>query len=240
MEDPLSLLTVYEWSKENKKRYGANADGGYVVAVLPGNYDCYLSCGVCEEESFTRDFLNDHTYLPKTCCHAFDGTIEDYPWSYTNNIIFHKKNISGNETSTETNLHYFLQIFKDVIIKMDIEVWEVPWILSLSRGHLQNIKQIVFELHGVFDNSLGVQFQHKLKCLEIMNQTHYLVHVHGNSACPKYVNNVPSVIELTYVRKSEFPYPLPLNKDPLPIEGLDFGNNSNNNYDLNFPPFVNK
>ncbi len=32
-------------------------DGGYVLAQLDGGYDCYISCGVCSEESFSRDFI---------------------------------------------------------------------------------------------------------------------------------------------------------------------------------------
>ena len=41
-----------------KKRYGSNNDGGYVIAELDGEYDCYISAGISNEESFSRDFIN--------------------------------------------------------------------------------------------------------------------------------------------------------------------------------------
>ena len=59
----LELFEIYNFS--NKKRYGEKYDGGYVIAELNINYDCYISCGIADEESFTRDFLNKHNYLKK-------------------------------------------------------------------------------------------------------------------------------------------------------------------------------
>ena len=47
----------------NKIRYGDNGDGGCVVADLDIKYDCYISAGIAEEESFTRDFLQAHSYV---------------------------------------------------------------------------------------------------------------------------------------------------------------------------------
>lgn len=54
----LELLKVYNFSQ--KKRYGANGDGGYVLGELDGEYDCYISAGVSDEESFSRDFINKY------------------------------------------------------------------------------------------------------------------------------------------------------------------------------------
>ena len=48
-------------------RYGNNGDGGYVVADLDIKDDCYISAGIAEEESFTKDFTNiiKEVYLKK-------------------------------------------------------------------------------------------------------------------------------------------------------------------------------
>lgn len=51
---------------------------------------------------------------------------------------------------------------------------------------------------------------------------------------------VPDTVEITYIRKDTINYYPELNKQLLPINGLDFPNNQNNaDYDLNFRPFVN-
>ena len=51
-----NLLEVYHF--QNKIRLGNKSDGGYVICKLEGGYDCYISCGVENEASFDRDFLN--------------------------------------------------------------------------------------------------------------------------------------------------------------------------------------
>ena len=87
-------FTTYAIPRDQKVRYGAAGDGGYVTVKMPITYDCYISAGVSNEESFTRDFLSKEAhYLTKDHCFGYDGTIEDYPWSYCQNITFRKQNI---------------------------------------------------------------------------------------------------------------------------------------------------
>ena len=59
------VLRVYQFDPNKKMRYGRERDGGYVIADLGIKYDCYLSCGVATEESFTRDFLSNNTNIKK-------------------------------------------------------------------------------------------------------------------------------------------------------------------------------
>ena len=54
----LELLQVYNFDK--KCRLGEKNDGGYVIAELNGEYDCYISAGISNEESFSRDFINKY------------------------------------------------------------------------------------------------------------------------------------------------------------------------------------
>ncbi len=54
----LELLQVYNFDK--KIRCGSHSDGGYVFAELDGGYDCYISAGISNEESFSRDFINKY------------------------------------------------------------------------------------------------------------------------------------------------------------------------------------
>ena len=57
-------------------------DGGYVLAELDGDYDCYISAGINNEESFSRDFINKYK-INKNNSYGFDGTINDYPYEFT-------------------------------------------------------------------------------------------------------------------------------------------------------------
>ena len=122
---------------------------------------------------------------------------------------------------------------------MDIEGGEYPWLLSIDSNKLNKIKQIVIEFHGITNNSWGCNYNDKVKCLEKLSNTHYIIHAHGNNYGP-VVNNIPDVIELTYVNKNYFNSTPELNTLPLPIVNLDYPNNSNiTDINLNFIPFVN-
>ena len=121
---------------------------------------------------------------------------------------------------------------------MDIEGGEYPWLLSLSETQLDKFKQIVIEFHGINDNSWGCCLEDKIRCLEKLSNTHYIIHAHGNNY-GHTTNNIPDVIELTYVNKNYFSTEPELNTFSLPTTGLDYPNNGcRNDFDLNFYPFV--
>jgi hypothetical protein len=216
------VLEVYHYDKKIRK--GEIDDGGYVIADLDGSYDAYFSCGVSNEESFSRDFIATYN-MKKENNFAFDGTIVDYPYQYTTEINFIKKNIGGSETSTTTNLHYLIDKYSSIFLKMDIEGGEYPWLLATDETTLRKFKQIVIEFHGINDNSWGCPLSYKQICLEKLAKTHYIVHAHGNNY-GSIKNGIPDVIELTYIEKNYFSSPPVRNRTPFPIRGLDFSNNT--------------
>ena len=227
-------LSVYEFN--NKIRLGEKSDGGYVFGELNEIYDCYISAGVSNEESFSRDFINKYN---TTNNYAFDGTIVDYPYHYTKKINFIKKNISNINDDNYTNLDFLIQQYNNIFLKMDIEGGEYPWLFSLDENKLTNFKQIVMEVHGITDDGWGTINSDKFKCLEKLSNTHYLIHAHGNNYGP-VKNIIPDVIELTYINKKYFSNPPKLNEIPLPIENLDFPCNPNApEINMNCYPFVN-
>jgi hypothetical protein len=231
-----NCLTVYNYNNNNKIRLGNNSDGGYVFADIGPVYDCYISCGVSNEESFSRDFIKKYN-MNKHNCFAFDGTIEDYPYEFTRDITFIKKNISNVNNDENTNLDFLIEKYNNIFIKMDIEGWEFQWILQLTPDKLKKIKQIVIEVHGVNDDTWNFKQEDKIKCFNKFNEQFYLIHVHGNTHSEK-INNIPSVLELTYLNKSEFNTEPEKNKQVLPDKKLDFCNSNGEDYDLNFEPFV--
>ena len=231
----LEQLKVYEFS--NKIRLGINTDGGYVIADLDNVYDCYISAGISNEESFSRDFINKYN-MNEYNSFGFDGTITSYPYSYTNKISFIKKNINGYIDDNNTDLKALINRYNNIFLKMDIEGGEYPWLLSISEEDLNKFQQIVIEFHGITDNNWGCNYNNKVKCLEKLSKTHYIVHAHGNN-CGGVINKIPKVIELIYVNKNYFKEIPKLNKEKLP-SNLDYRNAPHiKEIDLNFYPFVN-
>jgi hypothetical protein len=170
---------------------------------------------------------------------AFDGTVNNYPYHYTKKITFYKRNISPYKDSKNSNLSYFTNNYNDIFLKMDIEGAEYPWLLSLSEDQLYKFKQIVIEFHGINDDSCNTKLEDKIKCLNKLSNTHYAIHIHGNNY-GEVINNIPNVVEITYIRKNSINGEPKLNNTVLPIRFLDFPNNPNNpDFDLNFLPFVN-
>ncbi len=231
----LELLQVYNFDK--KIRCGSPCDGGYVLADLDGKYDLYISAGISDEESFSRDFINKYN-MNESNSFGFDGTIRNYPYRYTTNISFIKKNINHFNDNNNTNLSCLINKYDNIFLKMDIEGGEYPWLLQIDETQLNKFKQIVIEFHGITNNGWGCNYNDKVTCLAKLSKTHYIVHAHGNNHGP-VLNNIPDVIELTYINKNYFNSVPELNTQPLPINNLDFSNSLGNpDINLNFYPFL--
>lgn len=227
---------LYVYKYDNKIRLGNNGDGGYVIADLNNpNYDCYLSCGVSNEKSFSRDFINKYN-MNENNSFAFDASIESYPTQYTNKITWYKKFVGDINNDNYTTMENIIDRYNNIFMKMDIEAGEYPWFSYISTDKLNKFKQIVLEMHW-FDNP---EFIARAKIiLEKLNKTHYLIHIHGNNY-EKVYKNIPIVLEATYLNKNLFNTMPSLNTMSLPIEKLDYPCKSGvPDINLNFPPFTN-
>jgi hypothetical protein len=240
MKNKMDYFTVYSF--EPKIRLGTEADGGYVIVDMPTPaYDCYITAGVADEESFSRDFLQKYK-IPTSDCYAFDGTINNYPWQYTTNIQFTKKNISSKETDHTSNLESIIKKYKNIFLKMDIEHGEYDWISNIDINLLRNFKQIVIEYHAVYIDQTSIPLDVKVSCFNKMAVNHYIVHAHGNNYGGSAVidgNPIPCIIEITYIRKDLFSKQPNLNKATLPCSVDRPNNPAWPDCNLNFPPFQN-
>jgi hypothetical protein len=217
----LELLKVYNFDK--KIRLGVNGDGGYVIGELDNpKYDCYISAGIADEESFSVDFIEKYN-MNEYNSFAFDGTIHNYPYRYTNKISFIKKNINAYNDNFNSNLDYLINKYNNIFLKMDIEGGEYPWLLLLDENQLSKFKQIVIEFHGITNDGWGWSNVDKIICLAKLANTHYIIHAHGNNNS-FMLNGIPNVIELTFVNKKYFNSIPKLNKQNLPIENIDCRN----------------
>lgn len=234
IETKAKYSSMYQYLKlykyKNKIRLGNQFDGGYVIAHNEKYiYDCYISCGISNEESFSRDFIIKYKINNSF---GFDGTIQNYPTEYTNNITFIKKNINSFNDENNDNLFGLIEKYDNIFLKMDIEGGEYDWLLAMDEKKLNKFSQIVIEFHNVNAEEIVI------KCLEKLNNVFYLVHAHGNNFDNIYFN-IPKVIELTYINKRLVEEKLELNIEEFPIKGLDFPNNDKKkDIKLNSYPFI--
>ncbi len=242
-------LTTYHYDKKirlgnkgDKVIWGHTvADGGYVIADIK-DYDCYISVGVNDEESFSRDFIN-YAGMKLSQNYAFDGTIDAYPHKYTSNIHFVRKNVTDKETENTTNLRYLFDKHKDIFLKMDIEGGEYLWMTSLTSEDLLHFKQLAFEVHCPTDDSYDISSAHKVEFFKKLAENHYLIHVHANNnglgwGKDRYKDGLPTVMELTYIRKDCVIGKPELNSISFPIPGLDYKNAPYEDMIIDYPPFV--
>jgi hypothetical protein len=228
----LSNLRVIQY--DNKIRLGNKGDGGYVIANIP-DYDCYISAGVGWDESFSNE-LTKHFNIKEA--HGFDGTIDILPINAPEFMKFYKMNIAPYKSKNTVNLRKYIDNFKDIFLKMDIEGYEFYWLNSLSLSDLKKFKQITIEFHFINNYNLNIDYRLIHNCLYKLFQTHYIIHAHGNNCCGT-TNNIPNIIELTYIRKDIIGENIEYNKTYFPIENLDFPNiNNKPDISLNFYPFL--
>jgi hypothetical protein len=228
--DP-KVLTVYK-SPFAKIRLGKVNDGGYIIASLPNiEYSLLLSGGIEQDISFEEDFIS---HYPNVKTFAFDGTIDRLPHE-NNKIVFVRKNIGFHETDQITNLHEFIDNNDSIMIKMDIEGGEIPWIKSLSTEQIDKFEQIVIEFHNPFS-------EEEIEVFDKICNSHYLIHFHGNNFSPILNHkgiDIPCVFECTYLHKKYFTSTPELNSELIPTS-LDMRNNPHTDeIYIDYEPFVN-
>ena len=213
------LKNLILYNPVNKKiRLGHQADGGYVI-IDGYEYDYFISGGVGENITFEIDFIKK---FPNIQGIIFDNTVDD-ALNLPKEIKLIKKNIGFDNTEITTNLSDYINGYHNIFIKMDIEGSEWKLLRSEFSKSLIKIKQIVFEAHHFFSVFSDIA----LESLEIINNTHYLVHVHQNNNGVPFQSDVgnimhPSLLELTFIRKDcEING---LNVTDLPIKDIDFTN----------------
>ncbi len=207
-----TILNTYKTNK-NLVRIGPKNDGGYVI-VKEIDYDLYLSCGLAGNTNFDNAILNMYPHLK---AYGFNGYIDKLPVGTNKYLKFIKKNISDFDDDKNTTLKEYLTNYNNILLQMDIEGAEFKWLNCISIENISKFSQILLEVHWPFDNF-------RFNALKKLNDTHYLVHIHGNNYCNRdfpdkdigrsydgtiLINNpnltpifLPEVMELTYIRKN--------------------------------------
>jgi len=226
MENLILYKSPYE-----KKRYGKDNDGGYVISELPDDYDIFLSGGVSDDISFENAILSKY---PNLRCYAFDGTISAIG-NDNKRIKFINKNLGNENNDYITNLHEYMKDYNNIFMKMDIEGHEFRILPTFfENNYIKKIKQLVIEIHSPADIQLypdyfkglsDIKNEHMFELFKNINKTHTLIHFHANNGTKmNNINgiNIPHVFELTYIR-NDFIKEYIRNDVPLPTH-LDMPN----------------
>jgi hypothetical protein len=200
MKEIKKLLTPYD-TEYTKKRYGSDTDGGYVLLeeIVNSSKRVY-SLGIHNEFAIDIQLAN----LGKKVF-QYDCNFCSTPQS--ENLKFKQLYIDHISLMEELNLTGGIENDKNILL-MDIEGGEYDVIINSPSELLNSFSLISLELHFLTRET-------KLESLlKKINETHILTHIHANNWVlsqdhqnyingPGIVDEVPDLLELTYIKKSK-------------------------------------
>lgn len=241
--------------KDKLIRIGPQNDGGYVVHKgLLKKLNFIVSCGLNDDWRFEKELLSHQ----KNCrLLAFDHTIDSVYWrnysiknfldflllkkltirkiisifKYFEYKIFFQNNKKhfikkiGNKNNqseiTINNIFKYNSLDKKIILKVDIEGDEYKVLSDISHNE-KKIDHLIIEFHNVIKNLK------KIKNFIKKNKFLRLIHIHGNNY-GKVTNNIPNVLEMTFVNKENYQKDKFKNNLQYPLSMLDYPNHKRRN-----------
>ena len=184
MTDLQKVLIPYKY--ENKQRIGANGDGGYVASMdhLPNSL---ISLGCCNNTSFEEGYISllDGDYE----VNIYDGEGDCNLAFFDKDVHFHNRHVYSLDD---------IDLEKESFLQCDIEGAE----FDIFSGNIEKIKlfsQICLEVHFTYTGTI----EGWISLFKKINETHSLIHIHGNNCVPRLIEGVPEVVELTYIRTKD-------------------------------------
>ncbi len=218
-----SLLTVSDVDDTGSWiRVGKHNDGGYVIRDTRLNdLKAVYSFGIASDVSFESHFAKKIN-IP---VHMYDHTIKGLPEEHPN-YRWEKLGICGSSTK-DPALMTLKELFErnghtpgmgDMVLKIDVEGYEWEVFPELDNDILSSFDQIALEFHHMLDPNRRAAI---LDTLKKINETHCLVHLHGNNATPAYRLedcNIPDLLEATYLKKSAYKFQKNERFFPTPLD----------------------
>jgi len=192
-----------------KKRFGLNADGGYVMVDKIDDIDAAYSLGIFDEVSWDLEMANRGIPVIQ-----YDDSVDAPPVEHKH-FTFYKKRIADSRNSdlglesiegiVESHKHYG----KKLILKMDIEGSEWDVLDDIKEDTLKLFDQILLECHH-FRRIPEYQFRERaLRVFKKLNRFHTPIHVHANN-CTRVFKLVDfyfvDALELTYVKSENYSF----------------------------------
>lgn len=205
-----------------KVRLGNPHDGGYVMLDDFDGIAAAYSLGISDDVSWDRDVAARGIDV-----FQYDHTVEGPPEGDAR-FRFHRIGIAG-EDSADGAFRSLPSLLRenghrdggDLLLKCDIETAEWQALAALSPDELQLFRQIVVEVHGLRDLHQPAFAALAEPVFAVLAASHAVVHVHGNNhaACAVTAGvPVPTVLELTYVRREGKRFARPRRPFPGPLD----------------------
>jgi hypothetical protein len=205
-EKTSNCLCVRSLAAMEKQRVGGCADGGYILPSDWGKISRLISLGIGSENSFDLAFAKAGVSVD-----AYDPTIQRLPEvheriNWIKSLVIAGPTITSNETTLEEILD---RQPSDVTLglKMDIEGWEYPVLLSCPERTLGRFRFVVVEFHGV-GLAIASGAVASLQAVWQKLSNHFdAIHIHGNNAGGGRILGgtlVPNLLEITFVNRQYY------------------------------------
>ena len=208
LDEILALLKPMKVVGFDKIRLGADHDGGYVMLDDFSGVTRAYSLGIYTEVSWDCAMADRGIRVSQ-----FDYSIDKTPVPRPE-FTFHKKRV-------ESLADLGLAAQPGQILKIDIEGSEWGLFRQAAPGELPCFHQIFGEFHD-FDRFYESAWQQTaVAALRRLNETHQLIHVHGNNWAPSFDTGklkLPVSLELTYASKSKYKFAETDEKFPGPLD----------------------
>ena len=200
-------------------RVGSRNDGGYIVPSRALNCNTVVSLGIGENWDFERHW---RCLSPHSVIHCYDGTIvpEEFDTLLKNdyNNFFQESVTHFKENATVNNINNILACTNnEIFLKMDIEECEYDLIPSICK--YSNIVGMVIEFHNIYRMHRKIRFK---SAVESIAANYNIVHVHANNFGGSDKDNVPRILEISFLRKDLCG--TTKQRHDVYLEGLDFPN----------------
>ena len=207
-----SALKIKKIVGKNFVRFGRPHDGGYIMVDnfnTSGEGMIAYSFGISNDVSWDLDMAARGYDI-----FMYDPTIDGLP-QQNEKFHFFREGIAGfefKEHSLNTLEHFVKRNGHEnednMILKMDVEGAEWSFLATVSSELLSKFDQMVFEFHDMIQSKDQSVMNATLACLNKINQTHSLVHLHANN-CGLIITLddkilFPDALELTYVKTANY------------------------------------
>jgi hypothetical protein len=203
----LRLLRPHDALNIEKRRFGSNHDGGYVMLDDLRHSRTALSLGIGGEVSWDLSMVESGLHVIQ-----FDDVVSEPPHHSPGFTFNHARVVGRVERPDDVTLAQILarsDLANDnnLIAKIDIEGWEWEVLKESAKETLGRMRQITIEFHDLarFIDPAGRRTA--LVTLENLMETHACIHIHGNNCAPFIVIGgiaFPSVFEATFARRSDY------------------------------------
>lgn len=202
----LNLLRPHDVPGTNKRRFGADRDGGYVMLDDLAPARNAISLGIGGNVSWDVDMAALGIKV-----HQFDDSVPGSPRANKHFEFQRKRIVARAKSPNEITLSQImaggaLKDDRDVILKMDIEGSEWDVLAHSAPADLQRIRQMAVEFHDLRNFADAKWRARALAALNNLAASHACVHVHGNnSSAFAVVGGIPfpNSFEATFVRRAD-------------------------------------